>query len=136
MSDGSGQPQRDHPLFVYGTLKSDGGRQVLLAGRRRGLGWIRGRLYDLPAGYPAVDPCQDGRVHGEWLDPVPRRVLALLDAYEGVGEGLFRRELVEVHTDRSTFRAWAWVMDAPEERGGRYLPKGRWRAIRRRKGAV
>lgn len=120
-----------HPLFVYGTLMR-GGERAGLAGRgRRGAAWIHGTLYDLPAGYPAITLGGEGRVHGEWCDPVSDTQLRLLDLYEGVDEGLYRRVLTDVHTRTATFRAWVWVMEDPLAHGGRAIPSGRWRAVRR-----
>lgn len=116
----------DLPLFVYGTLLSTGRRAGLVGPRRRGPGWITGTLWHLPAGYPAVTLGGDGKVHGEWIDPVPLRVLAVLDRYEGVDEGLYRRVVVPVQTDTARFDAWAWVMDDPTEHRGVVVPAGRW----------
>ena len=63
------------------------------------------------------------------VDP---RMFQLLDRYEGVDEGLYRRTPIDVVVGLRTFGALAYVMDAPERRGGILLPKGRWgRAIRR-----
>jgi gamma-glutamylcyclotransferase (GGCT)/AIG2-like uncharacterized protein YtfP len=93
---------------------------------------VRGALWRLPAGYPALCLEGDDLVHGELVDaPDPRR-LALLDRYEGVDEGLYRRARVEVVVGLRPMSAWAWVMEDPRARGGRRLPDGRWRSLRRR----
>lgn len=126
------RPTQDLPLFVYGSLKSIGAQSQLLGTGRRRPGTIRGRLYGLPAGYPAVALEEEGIVHGEWLDPVPRNLLALLDTYEGVPEGLFERRVVEVSTSAVRFSAWAWVMEDPRSRGGTPIKSGRWRPVIRR----
>lgn len=122
----------DLHLFVYGTLADGSSHAHLLGDRRRGPAWMQGALYHLPAGYPAVVPSGEGTVHGQWVDPVPDRVLRLLDRYEGVDEGLYRREIVTIHTAGSTLKAWAWVMDDPSLHGGILVPSGRWRAVHRR----
>ena len=119
-------------LFVYGTLMSDQASSSLLAGLGRQPARTRGRLFALRAGYPALVPGGDAWVYGELVAPVTPRRLTLLDQYEGVPEGLYRRTRVEAVIGLSTFPAWAWVMDDPSLHGGRYLPGGRWRATIRR----
>lgn len=128
----SSRPAPDLPLFVYGTLMSGGSAEAMVGRRRRGPAWTRGRLFHLPAGYPALDPTGSGRVFGEWVDPVPAARLVLLDQYEGVDEELFERVVVDVSTDAATFPAWAWVMRDPASRGGVLVPSGRWRSVVRR----
>jgi gamma-glutamylcyclotransferase (GGCT)/AIG2-like uncharacterized protein YtfP len=119
------------PLFVYGTLLSNGAQAALLPGRRRP-GWVHGTLYGMPAGYPALVPGGSDPVYGEWLDPVPPRVLSMLDAYEGVDQGLYQRVEIDVHTTRVRFRAWAWAMEQPAKAGGVRIRSGRWRSLIRR----
>jgi gamma-glutamylcyclotransferase (GGCT)/AIG2-like uncharacterized protein YtfP len=119
-----------HPLFVYGTLLRGRGAHELLGRRRQLPCTTRGALYHLPAGYPALCPIGDGRVHGHWLDPVPPALLSLLDHYDGVHEGLYRRAEVQVEAPGATFVAWAWVMDQPQARGGVLVRSGRWRPFR------
>lgn len=120
-------------VFVYGTLRSDGTHAGLLAGYDRLPARVRGVLYDLPAGYPALVPDeQAGWVHGELVQVTEPRLLALLDHYEGVGEGLYRRVPLVVHLGLRTQHAWTWVMDHPERRGGRLLASGRWWPSKRR----
>ena len=104
---------------------------VLLAGLRRVNATTRGTLWDLPAGYPALGP-GEGLVHGELVDPPDDRLLRALDGYEGVQEGLYRREAVDVTVGLRAVRAWAYVMDDPSRHGGRRLPHGRWKRVRRR----
>lgn len=82
-------------LFVYGTLKRGCSNHAQMAGAQF-LGLARTppgyRLYDL-GGYPAIvaRPGDANAVVGEvWsVDP---EVLARLDRFEGVHEGLYRRE--------------------------------------------
>jgi gamma-glutamylcyclotransferase (GGCT)/AIG2-like uncharacterized protein YtfP len=118
------------PLFVYGTLMQGRGAHELLGRRPQRPGTTTGRLYHLPAGYPALCPVGDAIVHGRWLDPVPPQLLRLLDHYEGVPEGLYRRAEVVVRTPGARFTAWAWVMDDPASKGGSILRSGAWRPIR------
>jgi gamma-glutamylcyclotransferase (GGCT)/AIG2-like uncharacterized protein YtfP len=118
------------PLFVYGTLLTGCGAHDLLRYQPQHPGRTRGTLYRMPAGYPALDPSGTHIVQGCWLDPVPAPLLRLLDQFEGVDQGLYRRAVVRVDAPSASFDAWAWVMDAPSKRGGIVLPKGRWRRVK------
>lgn len=84
-------------LFVYGTLKRGCCNHAQMAGAQF-LGLARTppgyRLYDL-GGYPALvaRPDDPSAVVGEvWS--VDAEVLARLDRFEGVHEGLYRRESI------------------------------------------
>ena len=81
-------------LFVYGTLRSDGPAAHFLDGSERlGAATVEGTLYDLEE-YPALLLYGSEPVHGEiWSCPVA--ALPLLDSYERVDRGLFRRVAVE-----------------------------------------
>lgn len=118
-------------LFVYGTLMTGGGREAMLRGLRREPATARGTLYDLPAGYPALAP-GDGAVYGEVVYDVADARLAVLDRFEGVAEGLYRRVSAVVQAGSISLTADVYVMDDPVARGGRLVTSGRWRAIRRR----
>ena len=120
------------PLFVYGTLASGGQQSFLLDGLERRPARVLGRLYRLPAGYPALAPGGSDPVYGELVGAPPERLLALLDHYEGVAEGLFARVVVRALVGSNSADAWAYVMRDPRTRGGRHLPSGRWRALRNR----
>lgn len=97
-------------LFAYGTLAPP---DPSTAGRD---GWlpdaVRGRLYDLGP-YPAlveVDDPEAGWVEG-YVRPVDAATLAgMLDRYEGVAEGLYRRVAVTTRAGRS---AWVYVYARP-----------------------
>jgi gamma-glutamylaminecyclotransferase len=84
-------------LFVYGTLKRDGGNHHYLASQRF-LGAARTspgyRLFEV-GGFPGMVPfLSDERgVTGEVWE-VDDAGLAILDEFEGVHEGLYRRERV------------------------------------------
>jgi gamma-glutamylcyclotransferase (GGCT)/AIG2-like uncharacterized protein YtfP len=120
------------PLFVYGTLMSGHDRAALLGALRRRPASVRGQLYQLAAGYPALVQNEDGWVHGELVDPPPPRVLGLLDAYEGVDEGLYQRVQCEVRIGLRAERGWAYVMAAARAHRGRLVRGGRWQPLRRR----
>lgn len=119
------------PLFVYGTLLSEGSQAAMLGSRARRGAWVRGTLWGLPAGYPALALEGEGRVHGELVDDVGP-LLSLLDHYEGVDEGLYRRVEVVANAALRRVPAWAYVMTDPLAHGGRVLPSGRWRPVLRR----
>jgi gamma-glutamylcyclotransferase (GGCT)/AIG2-like uncharacterized protein YtfP len=106
------------PLFVYGTLRAGGPAAGLLAGLRRWPARCPGILYALPAGYPALQPSTSGWVDGELLAPPDLRRLALLDRYEGVDEGLYRRAEMRVECEGRRVNAWVYVMDDPRVHGG------------------
>ena len=93
MNDG----MRSHfHLFAYGTLRDKGSSASLLRDcEAMGPAEIGGVLYDIDGEYPALVMYGASAVRGEiWRCPVD--ILALLDAYEGVDDGLFRRVGVEV----------------------------------------
>ena len=119
-----------HPLFVYGTLRSDGPNAGLLGARSRETATVRGELFSLPQGYPAVRLGQ-GTVHGELVHDVDATVLQVLDLYEGVDRGLYRRIEASARVSLQSVRCWLYVMDRPEDKGGRPVPSGRWRVRRR-----
>lgn len=120
------------PLFTYGTLRSDGGQGHLLASSPRRAAVASGRLWHLPAGYPALQPGHDTPIPGEIVGPLDVALLELLDTYEGVAEGLYRRTTMPVQVGRRKVIAWAYVMDHPERRGGRPIADGVWRPFLRR----
>ncbi|WP_158633728.1 thiamine pyrophosphate-binding protein [Tautonia sociabilis] len=113
-------------LFAYGTL---GPADEAEAKR---LGWradaVRGRLFD-PGPYPVLvgwDDPDAGWVEG-YVRPVDRPELEqVLDPYEGVDEGLFRR--VELRT-RAGLVAWTYVFPHPVPEGARG-PLTRWVGLR------
>ncbi|MDR3636211.1 MAG: gamma-glutamylcyclotransferase [Isosphaeraceae bacterium] len=112
-------------LFAYGTLAPRSAAEAASGG------WLedemRGRLFDLGP-YPALVDLNDpsarwvkGYVRYTDLDELGGR----LDAYEGVGEGLYRRVAA---TTRAGRRAWVYVYALPLPAGARELPEGRWRS--------
>jgi gamma-glutamylcyclotransferase (GGCT)/AIG2-like uncharacterized protein YtfP len=120
------------PLFVYGTLRTGESQAPLLGTLERRPAWVRGQLYALPAGYPAVVLGAEGRVHGELVAAPDERLLALLDRYEGVDEGLYERVQCEVHLGLRSALGWVYAMSASRARSGRLVRDGRWRSTRRR----
>jgi gamma-glutamylaminecyclotransferase len=103
-------------LFVYGTLKRGCGNHHHLADQhfvrvaRTAPGY---RLYDL-GGYPGIAAKPDDRdgVVGEvWS--VDAEALKRLDDFEGVHEGLYRRETVPLLAPFSTQKVDAFVSALP-----------------------
>ena len=104
--------QTDPPrlLFAYGTLVP------AEPGRRSAEGWepdaVRGRLYDLGP-YPGLVDLDDPvapLVEG-FVRPVDEAELVdRLDPYEGVDEGLYRREAT---TTRAGRHVWIYVYARP-----------------------
>jgi len=113
-------------LFVYGTLMRGRPQGGLLRRFEHVKATAIGRLWRLPAGYPALELGPFGSVHGELVRQVDPRVVSLLDQVEGVDQGLYRRVGIDVVNGLRTFRAEGWVMDQPQRRGGIEIPTGRW----------
>lgn len=109
-------------LFAYGTLAPDGPEAA-----SRG-GWsadsVRGRLYDLGL-YPGL--VELGAPAAGWVEGYVRSVgeaelRERLDPYEGVAEGLYRRDAT---TTRAGLFTWVYVYARSLPRGARG-PLPRW----------
>src|SRR5437016_5617695 len=109
-------------LFVYGTLRSDGGHPMhaVLAAHASllGTGTVRGDLHKVRK-HAALVPRDESStmVNGEIYEIRPltaEHLWATLDAYEGIGDPAFdeyRRELVRVTlSDGRIVHAWAYVL--------------------------
>ena len=120
-------------LFVYGSLLRGQAHAGMVADQPVQPATLRGNLWRLPAGYPALVPDPSGSpIHGELLDlEAPR--LNFLDHFEGVGKGLYRRERCQVHTNGQLVEAWVYVMDRAlvVRHGGRRLKGTDWRTLGR-----
>lgn len=114
------------PLFVFGPLRTGGGREQLLGDRRRRVGTVSGELWVLPGGAPVLVPGGGDRVVGELVDGVDLRLLGVLDHLEGVDDGVVRREVVDVRVGLRTERAWSWVATPARARAGRRWSGSRW----------
>ncbi|MEO7600550.1 MAG: gamma-glutamylcyclotransferase family protein [Opitutus sp.] len=117
-----------HLIFVYGTLKRGGSNQHFMRGQTfQGKGHTTAgfRLINLGT-YPGMiaAPNSSESVSGElWL--VDSDCLAQLDALEGLGEGLYRRErirLLEPFADR-VIETYLFAQDVA---GRPTIPDGRW----------
>ncbi|MCB9691782.1 MAG: gamma-glutamylcyclotransferase [Alphaproteobacteria bacterium] len=124
-------------LFVYGTLLRGAPQGALLAHLPRTDARVAGRLFRMPAGYPALvllpdDHPERGFVHGELVSGVDPRLLVLLDRYEGVDEGLYVRREADVLVGLLRRPALVYEGVQPARNGGVPIPSGRWtQAVRR-----
>jgi gamma-glutamylcyclotransferase (GGCT)/AIG2-like uncharacterized protein YtfP len=111
-------------IFVYGTLKRGfAGAHLLLRDARfeGAASTAEGyALYDLGA-YPALVRASNGVVRGEAYS-IPRDMLAVLDAYEGVPE-LYERQLVTLDDGEG---AQAYVMHPSGAVGHPRIEAGVW----------
>jgi gamma-glutamylcyclotransferase (GGCT)/AIG2-like uncharacterized protein YtfP len=133
-------------LFVYGTLREGGSHHAwLLRTHPEGLtgAWVAGRLFHLPAGYPALVPGPEppapppgpGWVRGEFVgyedDQDLESALADLDPLEGVEEDLFTREVLPVALEGGQrYQAWVYLFHVERlprlERDAVELTDGDW----------
>lgn len=119
-------------LFVYGTLCKGQSQHGLVAHLNPRVAKVDGRLYSLSAGYPALSVTSKGWVWGELLEAPSDSLLQILDVYEGVHEGLFRRVNVDVFVGLTRHRAWTYIMDNPQKHKGSWIEGGRWRRVKTR----
>jgi gamma-glutamylcyclotransferase (GGCT)/AIG2-like uncharacterized protein YtfP len=117
-------------IFVYGTLKR-GAKSHRELGRKLGVfiseARMRGDLYKLSGeSFPgAVRTAAANRfVQGDLFAlRDPQKALPDLDGFEGVEEGLFRRELVDVWARGRRLKAWAYLYARPLT-GANLIPAG------------
>lgn len=134
----------DTPLFVYGSLLLGQRGDGYLGGLERWPARVQGALYRLPAGYPALVVHRSVVPGATWVQGELVRLdrpgrLKVLDIYEGVERGLFRRQLFQVQSGQRSVHAWVYTMSATAIQGQRALrlKGGDWRrvspAMRRRR---
>lgn len=127
-------------VFVYGTLKPGqsnwsaycGDRTVNIQSAK-----VRGRLFDLPMGYPSMVVSKDW-VKGYLLSFTNDTVLTDLDRLEDYHsdhpshKNEYQREWVEVFDkeERSQGFAWAYFMslEQVEQYGGIWVKDGEWQS--------
>ena len=94
----------------------------------------RGRLYHLPAGFPAMVEDAEGAVYGEAMTfPEIEAALAKVDLLEGYRPGrpehsLYLRRVQPVTLLRSgeAVAAYCYIWRGPLPRGAVLIPSGRW----------
>ena len=119
-------------LFVYGTLMRGEERDGLVAHLTATPATIRGQLWRAPAGYPALFLDPSGiEIVGELLELETESILMVLDLYEGVSEGLYSREKVNVLVRGQQESSWAYVMSRTQLRiaGCQPLKTNDWRSL-------
>ncbi len=125
-------------VFVYGTLKpgeENYDRYCKKWVTQVRAATVRGQLFDLPFGYPALTP-GNSLVHGFLLSFVDPAVLAMLDELESYDPGRppSHNEYTRIQTQvfsshrRSLGRAWIYQMqsDRVAQAKGIFLPEGIW----------
>jgi len=120
-------------LFVYGTLMSGDQSGGLLHGLPVEPARTKGRLYRMPAGYPAMVLDKDGPwVQGELVTLDNPGRLLLLDTFEGVPQGLYSRKVIRVAFGGRSAACWAYVMTAAQvkSRKAARLKGNNWRRFR------
>ncbi len=99
-------------LFVYGTLMCGASHHHLLSGVTTvEPAEARGRLYRMPAGYPAMVAADEGVVHGELcLFGALETLFETLDAYEG---DEYVRQMLPVFRRRDGKKLLSWIYVVP-----------------------
>ncbi len=104
-------------LFVYGTLlKGEESHHLLEDSPLIATGYVKGTLYDLHVGFPALSITEiQGRIYGEVYE-VTEDLLAELDHYEGCDpddeDTLYEKKEVTFYPDKGTpFSVWCYVMN-------------------------
>ena len=121
-------------LFVYGTLMRGEDREGLVSQFEARTAVMMGKLWRVPAGYPALQFSLKGKpIAGEVLTLDGPSVLSVLDLYEGVREGLYDRIRLPIQTELGTEKAWAYVMSSAQLRRAGCVPLkvSDWRHYRR-----
>ncbi|MBV6625513.1 MAG: gamma-glutamylcyclotransferase [Rivularia sp. (in: Bacteria)] len=125
-------------VFVYGTLKPGEANYELYCSHKvvdAQKAWVRGELYALPQGYPAMTQ-GDNVVHGYLLSFANPEILSSLDELEDYSpqrlhsENLYNRIQVEIFDleNNSLGEAWVYLMDFAKVRQLKGTPQtnGLW----------
>lgn len=120
------------PLFIYGTLMAGQPQGGLLRGLPRTKAIVRGALFRLPQGYPAIRLEGRQAVQGQLVEGIDTRRMQLLDEIEGVGQSLYERMDCEAIVGLRQVAAQVYAMRDPLRSGGIPIPSGRWRGVIRR----
>ena len=124
-------------LFAYGTLMRGQRNHARFCGDALSIGpaSTTGRLYDLPAGFPAMVE-GEGTVYGEAMTfPDTEATLSDLDVLEGYqpdqpGRSLYLRRVqpVTLLTSGTIVPAYCYLWHGPLPPDALFLPSGRWQA--------
>lgn len=119
-------------VFVYGTLKpGEANYQYYCAGKLLSEvpAYTKGRLFALPAGYPALT-VGDDRVEGFLLSFIKEDALAALDQLEGYHEGYYNRQKQSIYDLQHNLlgEAWLYLMTFSQIKalGGTLVLSGSW----------
>lgn len=128
---GIAKPEREHKVFVYGTLIA-GERNAHWAGNaRRQKAWTLGTIHDTGYGFPAFVKRGRTRIVGEVLT-VGDDGFRSMDRLEGY-PSLYRREQIQVHlVGGGNVLAWVYIMNNLPK-GAPVIESGDWVAYRKSK---
>lgn len=125
-------------VFVYGSLRTDfWNYDKVLKNRVKHVqkGYIKGDLYHLPAGYPAI-VSGEGNVYGEVFTISQDKIIKSLDLLEGyLGEGqdnLYERKKCQVKLEDGTEEScWAYIYvdEKMARKKGKYIKEGDWKVF-------
>ncbi|WP_242157592.1 gamma-glutamylcyclotransferase family protein [Aestuariivivens sediminis] len=107
-------------LFVYGTLLSDVNNAMSkfleTHSEYVGKGYFPGKLY-MVDWYPGAIAIKQGKnkVFGRiYRMSNAQKVLEVLDGYEGIDEGLYKRHIMEVFLESKTvYNCWVYLYNQP-----------------------
>ncbi|MGL4797788.1 MAG: gamma-glutamylcyclotransferase family protein [Cellulosilyticaceae bacterium] len=121
-------------IFVYGSLRTQfWNHDKVLKNRVRKVeeATIKGELFHLPEGYPAVVEGKE-TIYGELLTVSQEKILKSIDFLEGYfGEGednLYVRKKIKVATEAGEEEGWTYmyVNASYAKKKGRKVAKGDW----------
>lgn len=122
---GIAKPEKEHKVFVYGTLLTGECNAYRAGDARRTPAWTTGKLYDTGYRFPAFVRDGGTRIEGELLT-VNDEGFASMDRLEGY-PSLYRREQITVYTATGgRVRAWVYIMNRLPE-GAKVIESGDWR---------
>ena len=126
---GLAKPEREHKVFVYGTLLSNECNCHRAPRARRQNAWTLGTIYDTGYGFPAFVKNGRTRIAGEVLT-VDDDAFRSMDFLEGYPR-LYRREQIQVNLiGGGRVLAWVYIMNRLPE-GAKVIEGGDWKAYRR-----
>ncbi len=121
-------------IFVYGTLmKGYAGHAAYLAGKEpEAEGYIHGKMYHLPEGYPTAIFTPGFRIYGEVYD-IDEETMHRIREYEDIfeAEPIYEERTADVYTDKGVIHSAVFFASKTLEEhagaSGVHVPSGRWR---------